>query len=58
VILNSHFGYTDCLPHENEDLILNRAGNALARSQSRGKNQMHAHDGEQMRELQRSYQTS
>jgi diguanylate cyclase (GGDEF)-like protein len=48
VILNSHFGYTDCLPHENEDLILNRAGNALAKSQSRGFNQMHVHDGEDM----------
>lgn len=55
VILNAHFGYTDCLPHENEDLILNRAGNALATSQSRGKNQMHAHDGELMRELRRSH---
>lgn len=51
VILNAHFGYTDCLPHENDDLILNRAGNALAKSQSRGYNQMHVHDGETLRYL-------
>ncbi len=55
VILNAHFGYTDCLPHENEDLILNRAGNALARSQSRGLNQMHAHDGEDLKQYMRSH---
>lgn len=58
VILNAHFGYTDCLPHENEDLVLNRAGNALAKSQSRGKNQMHAHDGRLMEQLRRSHYTS
>jgi diguanylate cyclase (GGDEF)-like protein len=57
VILNAHFGYTDCLPHENDDLVLNRAGNALDKSQSRGKNQIHAHDGDQMRELRRSHYT-
>jgi diguanylate cyclase (GGDEF)-like protein len=58
VILNAHFGYTDCRAHEDDDLILNRAETALAKSQSRGSNQMHAHDGEAMRQLRRSYFTS
>jgi diguanylate cyclase (GGDEF)-like protein len=53
VILNAHFGYTDCLPLENEDLILNRAGDALAKSQSLGFNQLHVHDGESLSNLGR-----
>ena len=55
VILNAHFGYTDCRINEDEDLVINRAETALGKSQRRGSNQMHAHDGEAMRELRRSY---
>lgn len=51
VIVNAHYGYSDCLPHENEDLVLNRAGNALAKSESKGCNQMHIHDGDSLRHL-------
>ncbi len=51
VILNVSYGYSDCLPHENEDLILNRAGNALEKSQRKGKNQLHAHDGDSLHHL-------
>ncbi|MCA9068869.1 MAG: GGDEF domain-containing protein, partial [Planctomycetaceae bacterium] len=51
VIVNAHYGYSDCLPHENEDLVLNRAGNALAKSESKGCNQMHIHNGESLLHL-------
>ena len=48
VYITASLGYTDCHPHENEDLVLNRAGNALAKSERRGRNQLHLHDGEQI----------
>lgn len=51
VIVNAHYGYSDCLPHENEDLVLNRAGNALAKSESKGCNQLHIHNGDSLLHL-------
>jgi Amt family ammonium transporter len=45
VLVTASFGATCCLPHDNFDLTLNRAGNALARSQRKGRNQLHVHDG-------------
>ena len=46
VLITASLGYTDCHPHEYEDLVLNRAGNALAKSERRGRNQLHLDDGE------------
>ena len=45
VLVTASFGYTTCLPDDNHDLALNRAGNALAKSERRGRNQLHVHDG-------------
>lgn len=48
VLVTASFGYTRCLPLDHPDLVLNRAGNALARSQKVGRNQLHLLDGERM----------
>lgn len=45
VLITASFGYTVCDPDDNPDLVVNRAGNALAKSQRRGRNQLHLHDG-------------
>ena len=45
VLITASFGYTVCDPADNPDLVVNRAGNALAKSQRRGRNQLHLHDG-------------
>lgn len=45
VLVTASFGYTTCLPHDHADVVLNRAGNALAKSQQRGRNQLHVNDG-------------
>lgn len=45
VLVTASFGYTVCYPEDNIDLALNRAGNALAKSQRRGRNQLHVHNG-------------
>ena len=45
VLVTASFGYTTCQPYDNVDLALNRAGDALAKSQLRGRNQLHVHDG-------------
>lgn len=46
VYVTASFGLTLCEPADNRDLVLNRAGNAVSRSQRRGRNQLHLHDGE------------
>jgi two-component system, cell cycle response regulator len=46
VLLTASFGCTPCRPGENADLVLNRAFDALAKSQRLGRNQLHLHDGE------------
>lgn len=48
VLVTASFGYAPCEPYDNADLILNRAGDALAKSQRRGRNQLHVHDGRQL----------
>lgn len=45
VLLTASFGCTSCRPNENVELVLNRAFDALAKSQRLGRNQLHVHDG-------------
>jgi diguanylate cyclase (GGDEF)-like protein len=45
VLLTASFGCTPCRPDENVELILNRAFDALSKSQRVGRNQLHVHDG-------------
>lgn len=45
ILVTANFGYAACDSYDNPDLVLNRAGDALARSMKRGRNQLHAHDG-------------
>ena len=44
VLLTASFGYAVCLPDEPPTLVLDRAGDALQKSQSVGRNQLHVHD--------------
>lgn len=46
VFVTASFGYSACYPHDNPDLAVNRSADALAKSQQRGRNQLHAHDGQ------------
>ncbi|GEM_PF-932819 len=46
VFVSASYGVTVCAPADNGDLVVNRAGNAVSRSQRRGRNQLHLHDGE------------
>jgi len=47
VLVTASFGFTLCPPddHVDVDLALNRAGDALAKSFKRGRNQLYVHDG-------------
>ncbi|QDT66270.1 GGDEF domain-containing protein [Calycomorphotria hydatis] len=45
ILVTASFGFSPCRPHENSDLVLHRAGDALSRSQKRGRNQLHLHNG-------------
>ena len=45
VMLTASFGCTACRPDENVELVLNRAFDALSKSQRLGRNQLHVHDG-------------
>ena len=45
VLVTASFGFTRCFRSDDGELALNRAGNALARSQKRGRNQRHVDDG-------------
>ncbi len=46
VFVTASFGYTTCRPQDNPDLAVNRGADALSKSQQRGRNQLHAHDGQ------------
>lgn len=46
VLLTASFGYTPCRPEDNVELVLNRAVDALTKSQRLGRNHLHVHDGE------------
>jgi diguanylate cyclase (GGDEF)-like protein len=44
VVVTASFGYAACLPGDAASLVLDRAGAALTKSQSCGRNQLHVHD--------------
>lgn len=46
VLVTASFGFTTFAGLDNADLVLNRAGTALAKSEKRGRNQLHTHDGQ------------
>ncbi len=46
VLLTASFGCTSCRPDENVELVLNRAFDALSKSQRMGRNQLHVHNGD------------
>lgn len=46
VIVTASFGCTPCRPEENAELVLNRAFDAVSKSQRLGRNQLHVHDGQ------------
>ncbi len=46
VLVTASFGYANCGPGDSADLVRDRAGDGLARSQSLGRNQLHIHDGQ------------
>lgn len=46
VLLTASFGYTAIRPEDNRDLVLDRAVDALTKSERVGRNQLHAHTGE------------
>lgn len=43
--VTASFGYSICRPQDNSDLVVNRGADALSKSQQRGRNQLHAHNG-------------
>ena len=45
VLVTASFGFTTLVPGDNFESALTRAGNALSKSQRRGRNQLHVHDG-------------
>lgn len=45
VLVTASFGFTPCDGSDDPQLVLSRAGDALDRSQRRGRNQLHIHDG-------------
>jgi diguanylate cyclase (GGDEF)-like protein len=45
VLVTASLGLARCRPRETAESVLNRAVNALARSERRGRNQLHIHDG-------------
>jgi len=46
IIVTASFGCTPCRPDEDPDLVLNRALDAVSKSQRLGRNQLHVHDGQ------------
>jgi diguanylate cyclase (GGDEF)-like protein len=44
IVVTASFGYTACLPGDPLPLVFDRAGAALAKSQTCGRNQLHVHD--------------
>lgn len=53
ILVTASFGYANCSPTDTPDLVRDRAGDGLARSESLGRNQLHVHDG-QLRALCRA----
>ncbi len=49
IFVTASFGYTACRPLDNPDLAVNRGADALSKSQQRGRNQLHAHDGQSIK---------
>ncbi|HET6422135.1 MAG TPA: diguanylate cyclase, partial [Planctomycetaceae bacterium] len=47
LIVTASFGYGVCLPGDSNTLTIDRAGEALAKSQTVGRNQLHVHDAAQ-----------
>jgi len=45
VLVTASFGYTTCAPADHPEVVLSRAGEALARSAQRGRNQLHLAEG-------------
>jgi diguanylate cyclase (GGDEF)-like protein len=45
VLVTASFGYTACTPKDRAETVLSQAGDALARSSHRGRNQLHLADG-------------
>lgn len=46
VLVTASFGYANCGPGDSADLVRDRAGDGLNRSQALGRNQLHVHDGQ------------
>jgi diguanylate cyclase (GGDEF)-like protein len=46
VLVTASFGFTLCPPHDSAQAALGRAGDALAQSTRRGRNQLHVYEGE------------
>ncbi len=46
VLVTASFGYATCTPEDDAETALVRAGDALARSIRRGRNQLHLADGQ------------
>jgi diguanylate cyclase (GGDEF)-like protein len=46
VLVTASFGFAACAPHDTPEGVLGRAGDALSQSTRRGRNQLHAHEGE------------
>jgi diguanylate cyclase (GGDEF)-like protein len=44
VLVTASFGYATCLPHDPPSLVIDRATEALEKSQGTGRNQLHVHD--------------
>ena len=45
VLVTASFGYATVTPQDNADSVVDRARNALSKSQKKGRNQLHCHDG-------------
>jgi diguanylate cyclase (GGDEF)-like protein len=46
VLVTASFGFTPCPPHDSPEAALTRSGDALAQSSRKGRNQLHAYEGE------------
>jgi PleD family two-component response regulator len=46
VLVTASFGFTECPPHDSAEAALARAGDALAQSTRRGRNQLHVYADE------------
>ncbi len=46
VLVTASLGYTQCKPGDHTDVLISRGQSALERSENRGRNQLHLHEGE------------